>query len=84
MRKTLLAVLAPLALILTFACGGSEPAAEPEEAPMAEMANPADRFAGAWELVRRERRDAERHGREAAGRQPGRLPSSDHPSATWA
>ena len=59
MRKTLLAVLAPLALILTFACGGSEPAAEPEEAPMAEMANPADRFAGAWELVRRERRDAD-------------------------
>ena len=58
MRKTLLAVLAPIALILSFACGGGEPAAE-EEAPMAEMSNPADRFAGAWSLVRRERRDAD-------------------------
>ena len=58
MRKTLLAVLAPIALILSFACGGGEPAAE-EEAPMAEMSNPADRFAGAWALVRRERRDAD-------------------------
>ena len=58
MRKTLLAMLAPIALILSFACGGGEPAAE-EEAPMAEMSNPADRFAGAWSLVRRERRDAD-------------------------
>ena len=58
MRKTLLAVLAPIALILSFACGGGEPAAEPEEAAMPEM-NPADKFAGAWSLVRRERRDAD-------------------------
>ena len=58
MRMTLLAVLAPVALILSFACGGGEPAAEPEEAPMAEVSNPAERFAGAWALVRRERRGA--------------------------
>ena len=59
MRMTLLAVLAPVVLILSFACGGSEPAAEPEDAAMAEVSNPADRFAGVWSLVQRERRDAD-------------------------
>ena len=59
MRKTLLAVSAPIALMLSFACGGGEPAGESEEAPLTEMSSPADRFAGAWSLVRRERRDAD-------------------------
>ena len=58
MRTTRFALLAMVTLILgvSFACGGSEPAepaAEAMEAP-----NPNERFAGAWSLVRSERRDA--------------------------
>jgi hypothetical protein len=56
MRMTLLAVLAPVVLVLSFACGGGGPAGEAEDAPMADMSNPAERFAGAWALVKRERR----------------------------
>ena len=58
MRTTGLALLATVALILgvSFACGGGEPA-EPPAAEM-EAAKPNERFAGAWSLVRSERRDA--------------------------
>ena len=51
--------LATVALILgvSFACGGSEPAEPPAEEM--EAANPNERFAGAWSLVRSERRDAD-------------------------
>ena len=56
MRTTTFGVLAVAALALSFACGGSGPAGEAEDASMAEMSNPADRFAGAWSLVQRERR----------------------------
>lgn len=59
MQMRLLAVLAPVVLTLSFACGGGEPPAEPEEAPVAEASHPNERFAGAWSLVRRERRDAD-------------------------
>ena len=59
MRATRFALLAAVALTLgvSFACGGSEPA-EPAAEAM-EPANPNDRFAGAWSLVRSERRDAD-------------------------
>ena len=58
MRTTRLALLATVTVILgvSFACGGSEPAEPPAMAM--EAANPNDRFAGAWSLVRSERRDA--------------------------
>ncbi|MCY4030425.1 MAG: lipocalin-like domain-containing protein [Acidobacteria bacterium] len=58
MRTTRFALLATVAVILgvSFACGGSEPA---EPAAAMEAANPNDRFAGAWSLVRSERRDAD-------------------------
>ena len=59
MPTTRFGLLATVALILgvSFACGGSEPA-EPPAAEM-EAANPNERFAGAWSLVRSERRDAD-------------------------
>ena len=56
MRTTTFGVIAVAALGLSFACGGGGPAGEPEDAAMAEMSNPADRFGGAWSLVKRERR----------------------------
>ena len=58
MRTTRFAMLATVTVILgvSFACGGSEPA---EPAAEMEAANPNDRFAGAWSLVRSERRDAD-------------------------
>ncbi len=59
MRTTRFALLATVALTLgvSFACGGSEPV-EPPAAEM-EAPNPNERFAGAWSLVRSERRDAD-------------------------
>ena len=58
MRSTRFALLATVTVILgvSFACGGSEPA---EPAAAMEVENPNDRFAGAWSLVRSERRDAD-------------------------
>ena len=58
MRTTRFAMLATVTVILgvSFACGGSEPA---EPAAEMEAANPNDRFAGAWSLVRSERHDAD-------------------------
>ena len=59
MRMTFFAVLSTVVLGLSFACGGGGPAGEAEDAPMAGMSNPADRFAGAWALVKREERGAD-------------------------
>lgn len=59
MRTTTFGVLAVAALALSFACGGGGPAGEPEDAAMTDMSNPAERFAGAWSLVKRERRGAD-------------------------
>ncbi len=53
MRTTPFALLAAVVLVLSFACGESAPPAEPE------AANPNEQFAGAWTLVRSERRDAD-------------------------
>ena len=57
MRTTPFALLATVVLVLSFACGESAPPAEPAAEP--EAANPNDQFAGAWTLVRSERRDAD-------------------------
>ena len=57
MRTTPFALLAAVVLALSLACGGSAPTPEPE--PEAEAANPNEQFAGAWTLVRSERRDAD-------------------------
>ena len=57
MRTTSLALLAAVVLALSFACGESAPPPEPEAEP--EAANPNEQFAGAWTLVRSERRDAD-------------------------
>ncbi|MYD88035.1 MAG: lipocalin-like domain-containing protein, partial [Acidobacteria bacterium] len=57
MRTTPFALLAAVVLALSLACGGSAPPPEPEPEP--EAANPNDQFAGAWTLVRSERRDAD-------------------------
>ena len=57
MRTTPFALLATVVLVLSFACGESAPPAEPAAEP--EAANPNDQFAGAWALVRSERRDAD-------------------------
>ena len=55
MRTTTFGVLAA-ALGLSFACGGSEPA---QPSPEVAAAQPAEQFAGAWSLVKRERRGAD-------------------------
>ena len=57
MRTTPFALLATVVLALSFACGESAPPPEPAAEP--EAANPNDQFAGAWTLVRSERRDAD-------------------------
>ncbi len=57
MRTTPFALLAAVVLVLSFACGQSAPPAEPAAEP--EAANPNAQFAGAWTLVRSERRDAD-------------------------
>ncbi len=58
MHRTRFAVLGLMGLMSLAGCGGSAPA---EEAAVgdAAAANPMDRFAGAWSLVRSERRDAD-------------------------
>ena len=57
MRTTPFALLAAVILVLSFACGESAPPPEPAAEP--EAANPNEQFAGAWALVRSERRDAD-------------------------
>ena len=57
MRTKPFALLAAVVLALSFACGESAPPPEPEPEPAA--ANPNEQFAGAWSLVRSERRDAD-------------------------
>ena len=57
MRTTPFALLAAVVLALSFACGESAPPPEPEPEP--EASNPNEQFAGAWSLVRSERRDAD-------------------------
>ena len=57
MRTTPFALLAATAIVLSFACGESAPPPEPAAEP--EAANPNEQFAGAWALVRSERRDAD-------------------------
>ena len=57
MRTTPCALLVAVVLALSFACGESAP--PPEPAAELEAANPAEQFAGAWSLVRSERRDAD-------------------------
>ena len=63
MRTTPFALLASVALVLSFACSETAPPAEPvSEAPLSAgstgAANPSEAFAGAWSLTRIERRDA--------------------------
>lgn len=57
MRTTPCALLVAVVLVLSFACGESAPPPGPAAEPA--PANPAERFAGAWSLVRSERRDAD-------------------------
>ena len=57
MRTTPFALLVAVVIVLSFACGESAPPPEPAAEP--EAANPNDQFAGAWTLVRSERRDAD-------------------------
>jgi hypothetical protein len=57
MRTTPFALLAAVVLALSLACG--ESAAPPEPAAEPEAANPNEQFAGAWTLVRSERRDGD-------------------------
>ena len=63
MRTTPFALLAPVALVLSFACGEAAPphepaAAAPPSGASDTAANPNEAFAGAWSLTRIERRDA--------------------------
>ena len=63
MRTTPFALLAPVALVLSLACGEAAPphepaAAAPPSGASDTAANPNEAFAGAWSLVRIERRDA--------------------------
>lgn len=57
MRTTPLALLAAAVFVLPLACGEGAPAPEPAAEP--EAAHPNERFAGAWTLVRSERRGAD-------------------------
>ena len=58
MHRTRFAALGLVGLLFLAGCGGSAPAEEAAAEDAAE-ANPMSRFAGAWSLVRSERRDAE-------------------------
>ena len=62
MRRTLVTPLAVLVIIAALACGNAPPPAagtEPASVTAASTTAPTDRFAGAWSLVRIERRDAD-------------------------
>jgi hypothetical protein len=58
MHRTRFAALGLVGLLFLAGCGGSAPAEEAAAEDAAE-ANPMSRFAGAWSLVRSERRDAD-------------------------
>ncbi len=59
MHRTRFAALGLVGSMFLAGCGGSPPAMEEAPAVDAAADNPMSRFAGAWSLVRTERRDAE-------------------------